>query len=137
VARTRRRPALELGVSRSSLELQWSRRANATETAIKEADEARIASFNGAVARTRRRRGARARLAPSPGSCNGAAARRRLRRPGSEAKEPLPGLASMEPSRERDGDTPGPGTADREHPASMEPSRERDGDNRLDAGAAD
>src|SRR5690606_29469647 len=70
------------GQQRGGAQLQWSRRANATETAVmssKRADSPR--SLNGAVARTRRRP-----------DCLG-------RGPTSFDR------ASMEPSRERDGDT--------------------------------
>src|SRR5690606_30854396 len=89
-----------------ALRLQWSRRANATETRRARARAPRdSAGFNGAVARTRRRR--------------------------VEAGKAGPGEvhASMEPSRERDGDGIMPAQLQNAVGcASMEPSRERDGD---------
>src|SRR5690606_28697406 len=64
--------------------LQWSRRANATETLGSGLPRKQTAGrFNGAVARTRRRR------------------------PGIGGDLGVPQVASMEPSRERDGDAIG------------------------------
>src|SRR5690606_19866744 len=81
VARTRRRPASPLLTSSGSHPLQWSRRANATETPH--------------VARPGGQPVASASMEPS------------RERDGDAAREALNSLAfgaSMEPSRERDGD---------------------------------
>src|SRR5690606_26127123 len=104
--RRRRADGESINRRRAVTKLQWSRRANATETVH---DGAPFTlggfGFNGAVARTRRRR------------------------PPLSKRRQSDSVASMEPSRERDGDPPlRVLPRARSGPASMEPSRERDGD---------
>src|SRR5690606_4491740 len=105
VARTRRRHHFWPVTCRAAVSLQWSRRANATETTLPRrplARGGRLASMEP----SRERDGDFGVLIKFNSSC----------------------VASMEPSRERDGDGGcGGGWVATKH-ASMEPSRERDGD---------
>src|SRR5690606_31062472 len=112
--------------------LQWSRRANATETRATSGRPRRSTrSFNGAVARTRRRPRSPAKRPPLGQGFNGAVARTR-RRP-AVVLDGLTEAQALQWSRRANATETCPRHVARLNAqrASMEPSRERDGDARV------
>src|SRR5690606_17517876 len=88
--------------------LQWSRRANATETlgGFETEVQANGLQWSRRANATETRQSVRRARGPTPRSFNGAVARTRRRLLNALVLLTLRLVASMEPSRERDGDSP-------------------------------